>query len=356
VEMKKAVFVDAEDPLSRAIGEISRSGLEVVVLKDGKYYGLIGDRDVRQHAVDPKTKCVNAAEHAPHLSAEATLVDMCNAFFAGRFKGLPVLSKDKVIGMVTRADVVRAILDEKLLPKRMVSEVMSSPVVTIEERATIANAKEMMWKNNVRRLVVTKNGMLEGIISTFDLASIGAQAREGSGMSKTGGSKFHPDMSPVSSFMRQNIETVEPDEYLAEAARKMADKEISALIVSDGIKPLGIVTARDLFESALKVERKQDVFISGLADEDKALYSDIEKECDAMLDKLRKSFAIESMSIHVKKHGNKYSMRARLHTGKAGVISVSAHEWDIFATLKLILAETKRELMKHKANKMHHND
>jgi CBS domain-containing protein len=353
--MKKAVFVDAEDPLSRAIGEISRSGLEVVVLKDGKYYGLIGDRDVRQHGVDVKTKCITAAEHAPHLAAEATIVDMCNAFFAGRFKALPVVSKDKVIGMVTRADVVRAILDEKLLPKKKVSEVMSSPVVTIDEKATIANAKEMMWKNNVRRLVVTRNDMLEGIISTFDLAALGTQHREGSGMSKNVGQKFHPDMSPVSSFMRQNIETVEPDDYLAEAARKMAAKEVSALIVSDGIKPLGIVTARDLFESALKAERKRDVFISGLSGEDRALYADIEKECDSMLDKLRKSFEIESMSLHVKKHGNKYSMRARVHSS-AGIISVSAHEWDAFAALKLILAEIKRALMKHKANKLHHND
>ena len=49
--------------------------------------------------------------------------------------------------------------------KTKAQEIMSSPLVAIDVDKTVRDAIEMMRNKNVRRLAVTKNGRLVGIIS-----------------------------------------------------------------------------------------------------------------------------------------------------------------------------------------------
>ncbi len=53
-------------------------------------------------------------------------------------------------------------------------------------------------------------------------------------------------MTTIGELMTQKLETIEASTSAQEAAKKMRDKEISALVVIDGNrKPMGIVTERD---------------------------------------------------------------------------------------------------------------
>ena len=47
---------------------------------------------------------------------------------------------------------------------------MSDPLITIEEEASIRDAARKMIKYKIRRLPVTKNNVLVGIIATSDFA------------------------------------------------------------------------------------------------------------------------------------------------------------------------------------------
>jgi predicted transcriptional regulator len=51
-----------------------------------------------------------------------------------------------------------------------VSEIMSDPLITIEEKASIKDAARKMIKYKIRRLPVTKKNVLVGIIATSDFA------------------------------------------------------------------------------------------------------------------------------------------------------------------------------------------
>jgi CBS domain-containing protein len=48
----------------------------------------------------------------------------------------------------------------------------------------------------------------------------------------------------ISEIMTQKLETIDPSNTAQEAAKKMADKNVSSLVVID--KPIGIITERDL--------------------------------------------------------------------------------------------------------------
>jgi CBS domain-containing protein len=50
-----------------------------------------------------------------------------------------------------------------------VDEIMSSPVVGIEERRPLTEAADLMNKNQSRHLGVTKGGTVVGILSVRDL-------------------------------------------------------------------------------------------------------------------------------------------------------------------------------------------
>ena len=73
-------------------------------------------------------------------------------------------------GIVTERDLVRRIMAQKKSLEIKVSEIMSNPLITIEEEASIRDAARKMIKYKIRRLPVTKKNVLVGIIATSDFA------------------------------------------------------------------------------------------------------------------------------------------------------------------------------------------
>ena len=73
-------------------------------------------------------------------------------------------------GIVTERDLVRRIIAQKKSLDTRVSEIMSSPLITIDEEGSLRDAARMMVKYRIRRLPVTKKDVLVGIIAASDFA------------------------------------------------------------------------------------------------------------------------------------------------------------------------------------------
>jgi CBS domain-containing protein len=73
-------------------------------------------------------------------------------------------------GIVTERDLVRRVMAQKKPPDTKISEIMSDPLITIEEESSIRDAARKMVKYKIRRLPVTKKNVLVGIIATSDFA------------------------------------------------------------------------------------------------------------------------------------------------------------------------------------------
>jgi len=77
--------------------------------------------------------------------------------------------KGKIVGIATESDIVRKFVGaERLAYFVPVGEIMSSPVLGIEERRPITEAADLMNKHKTRHLGVTKSGALVGIVSVRD--------------------------------------------------------------------------------------------------------------------------------------------------------------------------------------------
>lgn len=84
-----------------------------------------------------------------------------------------VCQNDLPIGIVTHTDMCTKIATGRFLITTTIDKIMSSPVVTIMENVSLAEAQLLMLKHNVTHLCVTQDGTdkskVKGIISEHDL-------------------------------------------------------------------------------------------------------------------------------------------------------------------------------------------
>lgn len=82
-----------------------------------------------------------------------------------------VLREKKVVGIVTKGDILREAVMKRLDPQQMnIEKMMTQPVLTIDPTKTLAEASELMAQENLTKLpVLSKNGDLVGIITSSDI-------------------------------------------------------------------------------------------------------------------------------------------------------------------------------------------
>ena len=83
---------------------------------------------------------------------------------------LIVVDNEMPVGIVTERDFVRGIMARGKTLDTKISDVMSSPLVTISPDASVKEAARKMVKHRIRRLPVLKEHKLVGIIVVSDFA------------------------------------------------------------------------------------------------------------------------------------------------------------------------------------------
>lgn len=84
--------------------------------------------------------------------------------------GSLIVGEERIEGILTEADIVAGVAAGIDLSATPVSELMSDPVVTISPSESVRAAGERMGQNNVKKLPVARNGEAIGIVTTTDLA------------------------------------------------------------------------------------------------------------------------------------------------------------------------------------------
>lgn len=87
-----------------------------------------------------------------------------------------IVQEGKPIGIVTERDFVRRVAALGKDPRALtVTDVMSTPLVTVGPECDINTAAKIMTDNNIKRLPVVEGERLVGIITSFDIAKVVAE-------------------------------------------------------------------------------------------------------------------------------------------------------------------------------------
>ena len=133
-----------------------------------------------------------------------------------------------------------------------VKDHMTEKPYTITKDVVISKAVEIMRKNHFHRLpVVDDQGKLIGLVT-------GGLVKEKSGASSTSLSIYELNYllskTQVQDIMITDVVTIDPDAFVADAAKKMIDHKINVLpiIEADG-KITGIITEKDIFQAFVEL-------------------------------------------------------------------------------------------------------
>ena len=84
---------------------------------------------------------------------------------------LIVTKAGQPMGIVTERDLTRKVLATERNPVKVkVSEIMSSPLITIDPDASVREAAQLMAKHGVRRLPVIRDNIIYGLFTARVLA------------------------------------------------------------------------------------------------------------------------------------------------------------------------------------------
>lgn len=146
-----------------------------------------------------------------------------------------------------------------------ISEIMSSPVNTLNRDQTLEQAAKLMLDNHIGGIpVVDDDGKLIGMVTESDFSAkehgipfsrVFAPQLFGKWMSKEGIEKAYDAARTITvdKVMSSPVITVGTDDTVAEAVRKMLEHRIHRVVVSDDGTPVGIVSRHDLLKLVVKV-------------------------------------------------------------------------------------------------------
>ena len=107
------------------------------------------------------------------INLDATVAEAAKVMAADKsYEGyVIVLKKGEPVGIVTERDVINKALAKDLDPsKTKVSEIMSTPLRTVDPDDDLLKASKLMREHNVRKLVVMRDEIVYGIITTKEIA------------------------------------------------------------------------------------------------------------------------------------------------------------------------------------------
>lgn len=108
------------------------------------------------------------------MMTEETTASQAAKVMSNDHVGFAIVQRDgKPIGMVTEWDFVNKIVAKDLDPKTVkLSDIMNTPLMSVDPKTPTDQVTVLMSKNGVRRLPVVENGRVIGVITSRDVLRI----------------------------------------------------------------------------------------------------------------------------------------------------------------------------------------
>lgn len=100
-------------------------------------------------------------------SPRTSVQEVAQLLYRERISGVPVIDdqSNQLVGMVTEADVIRHIERDDL----RVSEIMTCQLVTVEEDTPVSEIAALLTERRIKRVPVVQGGRMVGIVSRADI-------------------------------------------------------------------------------------------------------------------------------------------------------------------------------------------
>lgn len=357
------VVVDIKATVSDAIALMRRRKVrELPVLEGDRVVGLVSYTSFIQRRSVPITAKVDSIMlPCPRLDERTSLIDAAESLVSSGIRGAPVMRGGRMIGFVSRTDIIKAMREDETLRGKKVAEFMTKDPETIGPDDVVAKAQVIMQVLNEKALpVVDGDGRIVGVIGMSEiLRTLWSPKADSPSRSPKPPRKVFDGRVParinVGSVMTRSVVSVTPEDTLGNVARVMATKGLSTLFVVEDDRLVGVVDQSDMMEQLIGLRERDQVFvqISGLDVADPEVYDALYDLAGKGLRRINKMERPRVFNLHVASHekdglARKYSLRARLKT-EGNMYYVSASDWDLYRSLSSLLESLERNVRRERS-------
>ncbi len=363
VMSRNLITVEPDDDVSSVLGKMQKYDINVVpvVSEDGNILGLVNyEALLKRRSIPMSTKVENIMAFPPRVDEDASVMDIAETMLSSGFRAVPVTDRERIIGIVSRTDLMNIIPALKILRGIEVNEIMTEAPHNISEKDTIDQARSIMYKLDVRTLpVINGDNNVVGAVGLKDLGKANFRKRERATRGDAGGEQISAKIK-VGSIMRSPPITIGETQKIIEAVTLMNENNISSVIVTDKDKPVGIVTQYDLIELIASFKHEEQVFvqISGLHEADPESYDMMYELIQKNIKRVSKIVTPKIFTIHVttQEAGSDHlsgdvTLRGRMTTEHELYYS-TVTDWDIMKALSTMLSHMEKSVRKDKDKKV----
>jgi CBS domain-containing protein len=247
----KIISVDKDDSLKRVLDLMKKHDItKIPVLEEKKFFGLVTDNVIAFKLGSIRKRTITASRlHASSVTEKEVKTifpeeDVRNILKSVGEPGptmLPVVENRKLVGVVTKADLLPMVKS-----KDPIYSIMKRKVYTVSLNDRVIHARRIMISENIARLPVLEEKKLVGIISDIEIALALASLKKSFSLGKQ---KHHLDELLVEDAMRAPVVWTTPSVSIFNAAQLMLNYNIGALPVLENEKLVGMVTRTDLLKT-----------------------------------------------------------------------------------------------------------
>ncbi len=112
------------------------------------------------------------------VKADTPIYEALYLLTRNKISGIPVVDEDEeVIGVLSEKDVLNILFDKKLDVKSTVEDYMSRDVICFTEDDSAIDVCKFFIRSNIRRVPITKDNKLVGIVSRADIIPLILEAK-----------------------------------------------------------------------------------------------------------------------------------------------------------------------------------
>ncbi len=354
------VTVGPDDTIGDVLGKMkSRDVHEIPVLERKKLAGVVTMRELmRRRNLPPATKVSTVLQITADVAPETALPEAAERMISAGFRAVPVVKGKALAGIVSRSDLVRALVETRALEGIVAKDFMTPNPQCVAEDDTVEHAVQIMGSLGERSVpVVDKNRHLKGVVGMKDVVELFARPKVREQYGERAGREEKIALE-VKGVMRYPPLTVGPEADVHRAAELMERNHVSSIIVTEKDEPVGIITTPDLMQFLAGLREREQLFveIGGLEDDPKDTYDEIYAVVQKEMRRIAQLVQPRTLAIHIQKYkpeGDrwKYSLRARFTTTHR-IYYAHHFDWDLQVALADLLDTLYKRIVKEKERKV----
>ena len=245
------ISVDKDIDLKHVLNLMKKHEItKIPVLEDKKLVGMVSDNIIAYKLGSKRKKGVPASRlHASSvtdkqidcISPETEVKTILKKVGKPGPTMLCVVENDKLIGVITKADLLPLVESKKPL-----RQIMTKKIHTISADDRVVHARRMLIDNNIARLLVINNGKLAGIISDNEIAFAFANIKRSFPL---GRQSHQLELLLVKDIMKTPAVWTKPTTSVVDAAQIMIKNNLGALPLLEKDKLIGIASRTDLLNT-----------------------------------------------------------------------------------------------------------